>query len=119
MRIPIAYALAFPERVQDAGKKFSFFDLGTMTFEKPDPDVFRCLGLAYRAIKQGKSYPIVLNAANEEAVAAFLADRITFAQIADLVEFALDSHSVTEITSLDDILEVERESREVVTAHIR
>ncbi len=118
MRLPIAYALSFPERLPDPGRRFSFFDLGTMTFEKPDPKVFRCLGLAYRAIEQGGSYPIVLNAANEEAVAAFLADKISFVQIADLVEEALDHHSVTEITSLDDILEVERASRDSVRRNL-
>ena len=118
MRIPIAYALAFPERVPDAGKKFSFFDLGTMTFEKPDLKVFKCLALAYSAIEGGRSYPIVLNAANEEAVAAFLADRISFTQIADVVEEALNDHIVTVITSLDDILEVERKSRLAVQNYI-
>ena len=111
MRLPIAYALSFPERLEAPGKKFSFFDLGTMTFERPDLSVFRCLALAYRAIEQGGSYPIVLNAANEEAVAAFLSDRISFTQIADCVEKALDSHSFTEITSLDDILAVENNAR--------
>ena len=118
MRLPIAYALSFPERVPDAGKKFSFFDMGTMTFEKPDMSVFRCLALAYKAIEFGGSYPIVLNAANEEAVAAFLADQIRFIQIADCVEEALSRHSYTQITQLDDILEVERISRECVRGMI-
>ena len=111
MRLPIAYALSFPERLEDPGKKFSFFDIGSMSFERPDLSVFRCLALACRAIEQGGSYPIVLNAANEEAVAAFLADRISFTQIADCVEAALDSHSFTKITSLDDILAVEKTAR--------
>ena len=111
MRLPIAYALSFPERLEDPGKKFSFFDIGSMSFERPDLSVFRCLALACRAIEQGGSYPIVLNAANEEAVAAFLADRISFTQIAECVEAALDSHSFTKITSLDDILAVEKTAR--------
>ena len=118
MRLPIAYALSYPERLPDPGRKFSFFELGTMTFERPDPEVFRCLGLAYRAIEQGGSYPIVLNASNEEAVAAFLADRISFVQIADLVEDAMDHHKNTKITSLDDILDVERTARERVRQHL-
>ena len=118
MKLPIAYALSYPQRLSDVGKKLDFFELGTMSFEKPDLNAFRCLALAYRAIKAGKSYPIVLNAANEEAVAAFLADRISFSQIADTVEFALDRHIVTEITSVDDILEVEKESRSAVRSMI-
>ena len=118
MKLPIAYALSYPERLADVGKKLDLFELGTMSFQKPDHKAFRCLALAYRAIKAGKSYPIVLNAANEEAVAAFLADRISFSQIADTVEFALDRHIVTEITSVDDILEVEKESRSAVRSMI-
>ena len=119
MHVPIAYALSYPDRLPDAGKKFSFFGLAGMSFEKPDPEVFRCLKLAHKAIEEGRSYPIVLNASNEEAVSAFLADRISFIQIADCVEFALNSHIVTEITSVDDILEVERRCRKTVREYIR
>ena len=118
MRLPIAYALSYPQRLADVGKKLDLFELGSLSFEKPDLSVFRCLALAYRAIEAGSSYPIVLNAANEEAVASFLSDRISFTQIADAVEYALDSHNVTEITCIDDIFEVERESREAVSSWI-
>ena len=89
MRLPIAYALSYPERLEEPGKRFSFTDLAAMTFEKPDPETFRCLGLAYGAIEKGGSYPAVLNCANEEAVAAFLGGKIRFVQIADFVEHAL------------------------------
>ena len=89
-----------------------------MTFEKPDPKVFRCLGLAYEAIEKGGSYPVVLNSANEEAVAAFLKDRISFVQIADCVEAALDAHSPHAIGSVDDILDIEKEARAYVLRHI-
>ncbi len=118
MRIPIAYALSYPGRLPEAGRKFSFTDLGRMTFEKPDPKVFRCLGLAYEAIEKGGSYPVVLNSANEEAVAAFLKDRISFVQIADCVEAALDAHSPHAIGSVDDILDIEKEARAYVLRHI-
>ena len=114
MRLPIAYALSFPERLESPGKKFSFFDMGTFTFEKPDLSVFRCLALAYRAIEQDGSYPIVLNAANEEAVAAFLADKIGFIQIADCVEYALDMHKAVKIRETEDIFGAERTARESV-----
>ena len=119
MRLPIAFALSYPDRLASPGRRFSFTDLACMHFEKPDPEVFRCLGLAYRAIKDGGSYPIVLNAANEEAVAAFLSDKISFIQIADCVEDALNSHCVTQITSVDDILDIERVVREKTKAYIK
>ena len=118
MKLPIAYALSYPERLADVGKKLDLFGLGTMSFEKPDLSVFRCLALAYRAIEAGQSYPVVLNAANEEAVAAFLNDRISFTQIADTVEYVLDRHIVTKTTSVDDILGIEHESRMAVRQYL-
>ena len=118
MRLPIAYALSYPERLDSPGKRFSFTDLMSMTFERPDPETFRCLKLAYEAIEKGGSYPAVLNCANEEAVAAFLGGRISFVQIADCVEYALNSHSGAAIRSVDDIFNVETESRESVRSYI-
>ena len=119
MRLPIAYALSFPERVEDPGKRFSITDLGAMTFEKPDLDTFKCLKLAYEAIEKGGSYPVVLNCANEEAVDSFLGGKISFVQIADCVEYALDVHDRTEIRCVDDILRVETESRNSVRSYIK
>ena len=128
MRVPIAYALSWPERleltedsVMEGGsvQPLDLFSIGSLHFEKPDLNAFKCLALAYRAIEEGKSYPIVLNAANEEAVAAFLADRIRFYEIAELVEKAMDAHRPAEIRSVEDIFEVEREAREIVSGAIR
>lgn len=119
MKMPIAYALTYPRRLKNVGESLDFFKLGTMHFEKPDPEVFRCLKLAYQAIEAGGSYTIVLNAANEEAVAAFLADRISFIQIADAVEESLNRHRKCRISSLSDIFEVERASRLAVEDFIR
>ena len=118
MRLPIAYALSYPERLEEPGKRFSFTDLAAMTFEKPDPETFRCLGLAYGAIEKGGSYPAVLNCANEEAVAAFLGGKIRFVQIADCVEHALERHKGADIRSVDEILDVEIESRDSVRSYI-
>ena len=118
MRIPIAYALSYPKRIPDAGKRFSFTELGEMTFEKPDPDTFECLKLAYEAIEKGGSYPAVLNCANEEAVSAFLNDMISFVQIAECVKYAIDAHDCTEISCVDDIFEVEARSRASVKQYI-
>ncbi|MBO4881373.1 MAG: 1-deoxy-D-xylulose-5-phosphate reductoisomerase [Firmicutes bacterium] len=128
MRVPIAYALSWPERleltedsVMEGGsvQPLDLFSIGSLHFEKPDLNAFKCLALAYRAIEEGKSYPIVLNAANEEAVAAFLADRIRFYEIAELVEKAMDAHRPAEIRRVEDIFEVEREAREIVSGAIR
>ena len=128
MRVPIAYALSWPKRlkltednIMEGGrvKPLDLFSAGTLHFEKPDLEAFQCLALAYRAIETGKSMPIVLNAANEEAVAAFLSDRISFYRIGELVEQAMDSHVPAEIRSVDDILEVEREARASVLGAIQ
>ena len=128
MRVPIAYALSWPERleltedcVMEGGsvQPLDLFSIGSLHFEKPDLNAFKCLALAYRAIEEGKSYPIVLNAANEEAVEAFLADRIRFYEIAELVEKAMNAHSPAEIRCVEDIFEVEREAREIVSGAIR
>ena len=114
MKVPIAYALSWPERLNNVSRSLDLFELGSLTFEKPDLEAFTCLKLAYDAIAAGASYPIVLNAANEEAVAAFLADRISFGQIADVVDSALQRHKPVEITCVDDILEVERQTRNTI-----
>ena len=118
MRLPIAYALSYPERLEEPGKRFSFTELGSMTFEKPDLETFKCLKLAYDAIEKGGSWPVVLNCANEEAVSAFLSGQIRFVQIADCVERALDLHDGVNIGTVDDILEVEKESRAAVRSYI-
>ena len=128
MRVPIAYALSWPKRLpltqaegMEGGcvKPLDLFAAGTLHFEKPDLEAFTCLALAYKAIELGKSYPIVLNAANEEAVAAFLADRIPFYRIGELVEKAMELHKACPITCVEDIFEVERETREIVLGEIK
>ena len=127
MRVPIAYALSWPKRLPladqtamegGAVRPLDLFSLGALHFEKPDLNAFPCLALAYEAIEKGKSYPIVLNAANEEAVAAFLSDRIAFCQIGELVEHAMTAHRPAEIRCVEDIFEVEREARASVLGDI-
>ena len=113
MKVPIAYALSYPERMDNIANSVDLFSLGALHFEKPDKKVFRCLALAERAIASGHSYQVAMNAANEEAVAAFLNDKIQFAQIADVIENVLDKHKSVKITSLDDIFEVEAISRDL------
>ena len=112
MKIPIAYALSYPKRLPEAGRPFSFTELGSMTFEKPDPETFRCLALAYEAIARGGSCPAVMNAANEAAVAAFLSERIGFTDIPRIVESCMDADPCEAADSIDAILEKERLTRE-------
>lgn len=111
MRIPIAYAMSYPERLRSTETKLDLTVLGSLHFEKPDPETFRCLGLALEAATAGGSYPAVLNAANEEAVAAFLRGEVRFFQIGELVEAALEQHDGATVRAVDDILELEKVTR--------
>ena len=112
MKMPIAYALSYPERLDNIGESLDLFKMGAMHFEKPDTKVFKCLQFAIDAAKAGSSYTACLNAANEVAVKAFLEDRIKYCEIADMNERALNAHKGVDITSVEDIWEVERQTRE-------
>ncbi|RSK27063.1 1-deoxy-D-xylulose-5-phosphate reductoisomerase [Bacillus sp. HMF5848] len=117
MRVPIQYALTYPDRLELIGaKRLDLSEIATLHFQKIDFSRFRCLQYAYDAGKSGGTYPTVLNAANEEAVAAFLAGRITFLQIEDLIEQALHSHEIIHTPSLEAIMEVDAETRQFVRA---
>lgn len=92
MRLPIQYALTYPERVPSPVTAIDLVELGELDFEEPDLETFPCLKLSYEAGKAGKTYPAVLNVANEEAVEAFLAERIGFLDISEIVYKALERH---------------------------
>ncbi|MDL1977793.1 MAG: 1-deoxy-D-xylulose-5-phosphate reductoisomerase [Deltaproteobacteria bacterium] len=112
MRIPIAYALTYPERLPLEVGAPDFFELGQLRFIKPDLARFPCLGLAFDACKRGGTAPSVLNAANEAAVAAFLDHRINLLQIADVVEKTMASHRLVSDPTLFDILSADAWARE-------
>lgn len=114
MRLPIQYALTYPDRADFAFEKLDLFKVGTLTFEKPDTDTFRCLPLCVKAIKEGGIAPTVVNGANEEAVRMFLDGKIKFLQIADLVEKALNSVDNKKEFTLDDIFEADAIARQIV-----
>ena len=114
MRLPIQYALTYPERSDYAFEKLDLFKVGTLTFEKPDTETFRCLPLCIKAINEGGILPTVVNGANEEAVMLFLAGKIKFLQIADLVEKALQSVYNIKDFKLDDIFYADSLAREIV-----
>ena len=103
MREPIQLALSFPERLSLDNRKLDFAALGTLTFERPDPDRFPCLGIAYDAMKKGGNMPCVMNAANEAAVAAFLADKIRYYDIPDIISRCMDSIEFAGQPGLEDI----------------
>jgi 1-deoxy-D-xylulose-5-phosphate reductoisomerase len=114
MRIPIAYALAFPRRLDLPLQRLDLVTLGGLTFEKPALDIFPSLGLAYEALERGGSHPAALNAANEAAVSEFIAGRIAFADIARLIETALERVEDLGDTELEALLEVDRRVKDSV-----
>lgn len=110
MRLPIQYALYYPERRTLPGERLDFYKLGQITFEKPDMETFRGLSLAYEAGKQGGSIPTVYNAANELAVSMFLKRKISYLEIVDSIEYAMEKHRFVENPSVEQILEAEQET---------
>ena len=112
MRLPIQFALLYPgKREVNSFRRFSFSDFSTLSFEQPDIKTFRCLDLAYKAISAGKSAPAVLTAANDVAVEAFLAGKLPFVRIPDVVESALSTHKPKQMSSLVEILAVDSWAR--------
>lgn len=114
MRLPIQYAMFYPERLPMSGEKLDLFQIGQMTFEKPDPDTFQGLALAYQAAAAGGSMPTVFNAANEKAVELFLHEKIRFTDIADLIGQAMEQHRAIQNPNVEEILEAEAEAHECV-----
>ena len=119
MKLPIQYALGYPQRLQNDFPRFSFADYANLTFEAPDKATFRNLQLAYDALDAGGSAPCVLNAANEVAVAAFLRDEVGFLEMSDVLEHALDSVAHVAKPSLEQLFELDRTAREAASERIR
>lgn len=118
MHLPIQYAFFYPDRRPLEIKPLDLFAVGSLLFEKPDTDTFLGLPLAYRAARAGGSMPTVFNAANEEAVAIFMEDRIHFLDIYDLIGEAMDAHKVVPNPTLEQILDAEQEAREFVRERV-
>jgi 1-deoxy-D-xylulose-5-phosphate reductoisomerase len=111
MRLPIGYALAYPDRITTPFGRIDWSELGRLDFEPPDRDAFPCLGLAYEAGRMGETAPAWLNAANEVAVAAFLDGLIPWTSIADVLFEALDRHDGTKADTADVVVDVDRRAR--------
>jgi len=118
MKIPIQYALLYPDRMDCPTGRLSLTDYGKLTFEKPDIETFKCLGAAIEAIKRGGAYPCLVNSANEEAVRAFLNDEITFIEIGEIVSSVLDKFGISEINCYDDVMKADTAAREYVRSAI-
>jgi len=118
MRTPIAYALAWPERFESGVAPLNIFEVGHMDFEQPDLQRFPCLRLAYQAIKAGGIMPTVLNAANEIAVEAFLAEQVRFSDIAKIIEQSMTHFTPDNADSLDLVLQADQQARAVATTVI-
>ncbi len=114
MRLPIEYAITWPERGDLCCERLSLADVGTLTFARPDMETFRCLKLCINAIKAGGLKPAAANGANEEAVALFLSGKIGFTDIADLVEAAIEAQPTVEEYTLDDVFEADKNARSLV-----
>lgn len=114
MRLPIQYALTYPERGPVNGARLDLFSVGNLTFERPDTETFRCLPLCMEAIRRGGLCPTAVNGANEEAVRLFLSGKITFLQIAELVEAALLAAPKGSSYSVEDIFEADRAARQLI-----
>lgn len=114
MRLPIQYALYYPERRPLPGERLDFIKLKSLTFESPDTDTFRGLFLAYEAGKAGGSMPTVFNAANERAVAKFLEEKIKYLDIIEIIDTCMKKHCIVENPSVDEILEAEQWTYEFI-----
>jgi len=113
MRLPIQYALAFPQRIKNNYPRFNYLEHPTLTFETPDTKIFRNLALAYEAINTGGNMPCILNAANEIVVEAFLNRQISFLQMPEIIEKAMEKAQWIEKPGLDDLVATNSETRSI------
>lgn len=113
MKLPIQYALSYPERLDHNFSPMDFSKHSTLTFEEPDLLKFRCLDLAYKSLDSGGTYPVVLNAANEVAVEKFLTKKITFDKIPNIIESALEKNKFNSNPDLEEIIECDKVTRDI------
>ena len=118
MRLPIQYAFSYPKRLRSSFDRLDFFKLGGMTFEEPDMEHFRCLALAYEALKQGGNMPCIVNAANEVVNRAFLEDKISFLRMSEVIEETMKKVSFDASPDLDVYMDTDRVARIVASEMI-
>jgi len=118
MKLPIQYALFYPDRRPMGGRRVDFFALGQLTFEEPDIEAFPGLRLAYQALREGGSMPTVYNAANEKAVSLFLDRKISYLQIPELIEASMQNHKKIDNPNVEQILQTEAEVYEYILTEV-
>ena len=118
MRVPIQYALTYPDRYNSPAKQLDLAEYATLTFEKPDYETFSAINLCRKAIEKGGLYPAIANSANEKANELFRQGKIKFLEIAELVSSALENIKSKEEYTLTDVLEKDKETKEFVTASV-
>ena len=114
MRLPIQFALTYPERKHNNFSKLDLLKCGCLTFEEPDMKSFPCLKLAFEALRIGSTMPAVMNAANEEAVGLFLKEKIKFVDIPNAIEKVMSKHAIVNNPTIEDILEVDLWARQII-----
>lgn len=119
MKLPIQYALNFPQRLPSSFDRFDFTKYPSLTFEKPDTKIFRNLALAYEAMDRGGNMPCILNAANEVVVQALLREKIRFADMPDLIEASMQKGTFVKNPDLNDYIETDKETRLLTTSLIK
>ncbi len=119
MKIPIQYALLYPERAETGVKRLSLTNFGTLTFEKPDFETFDCLSACINAARAGKDRPVIVNGANEVAVSLFLQEKIPFLKIGELVRKAAETLPETDVNTYDGVCEADNAAREFVRNEVR
>ena len=118
MRLPIQYALSFPDRLPNSSEKLDIYKYSTLTFEKPNRELFPCLDMAYYAIEKGGNAPAIMNAANEVAVEAFLKEKIKFIEIGNIIEKAFNTFAFVEKPSLEDYFKTDELVKEQLKKEI-
>ena len=118
MKLPIQYAFGYPMRLKNNYPRLDFYNCPSLTFEKPDTEVFRNLALAYEALDKGGNMPCILNAANEVVVAAFLKEQISFLRMSDVIEETMRRVAFISKPTYDDYVATDEESRKVALSLI-
>jgi 1-deoxy-D-xylulose-5-phosphate reductoisomerase len=119
MKLPLQYALNFPDRLPSTFRRFNFFDYPKLTFEQPNTKNFRNLALAFEALNQGGNMPCILNASNEVVVQAFLNDKIGFLQMPEIIESAMGKATFLKSPELEDYIQTDKETRIQTAAIIK
>ncbi|TWH77653.1 1-deoxy-D-xylulose-5-phosphate reductoisomerase [Sedimentibacter saalensis] len=119
MRVPIQFALFYPKRLNNSYKSLSLSEIGNLTFEKPDMEVFKCLRLAFDSLREGGTMPAVLNASNEVCVSLFLDKKISFLEIGDLNEKIMNMHKKEKIESIETILSAEEWTKRTINSLLK